>query len=75
MIPSFSPLKPLHSLSPGSQPSRSPEMEREALRVSRACPEPREEECTFSGSASLLLLCAASDLDPSRRGGTSGQLF
>ena len=43
MIPSFSPLKPLHSLSPGSQPSWSPEMEREALRVSRARPEPRAE--------------------------------
>jgi len=50
-------------------------MEKEALRVPRAHPEPREEECTFSGSASLLLLCAASDLDPSRRGGTSGQFF
>ena len=75
MIPSFSPLKPLHCLSPGSQPSRSPEMEKEALRVPRAHPEPREEECTFSGSASLLLLCTASDLDPSRRGGTSGQFF
>lgn len=37
-IPSFSPLVPLHCLSPGSQPSLRPERERGGLSLSEASP-------------------------------------
>lgn len=59
IIPSFSPLVPLHCLSPRSQPSRCPESKGGGLSMPEASPEPRDGECTISGSGSLLLSWAS----------------